>query len=136
MKKADLPGNFKQNYIVTHADVMSRILFIFARLNPSVMYVQGMNEILATLYYCTWKSSQKFADCFESDLFFSFTMVMTDLRDGFLRCMDSEDFGINGKIRKFGQIFRQIDRELYDHIESCNVQPNFYCLRWLMLMMA
>ena len=53
-KKADLNGFFKKNYIVTHADVMSRILFLYARLNPGVMYVQGMNEILATLYYCFW----------------------------------------------------------------------------------
>ena len=51
-RKAELHGNFKRNYIITHADVMSRILFLYARLNPGVMYVQGMNEVLATLYYC------------------------------------------------------------------------------------
>lgn len=38
-KKADLNQNFKQNYVITHADVMSRILFLYARLNPGVMYV-------------------------------------------------------------------------------------------------
>lgn len=56
-RKADLNGYFKQNYIITHADVMSRILFLYARLNPGVVYVQGMNEVLATLYYCFWKST-------------------------------------------------------------------------------
>jgi hypothetical protein len=56
-KKSDMKGNFKQNYIITHADVMSRILFLYARLNPGVMYVQGMNEVLATLYYCFSNSS-------------------------------------------------------------------------------
>ena len=54
MKKADLKGTCKENYIITHADVMSRILFLYAKLNPAVKYVQGMNEILATLYYCFW----------------------------------------------------------------------------------
>lgn len=38
--------------IEKHADVMSRILFIYAKLNPGVRYVQGMNEILAPIYYC------------------------------------------------------------------------------------
>ena len=56
-RKADLNGNFKQNYIMTHADIMSRILFLYARLNPVVQYVQGMNEILATLYYCFYDAA-------------------------------------------------------------------------------
>jgi len=52
MKKADLCGATRLNYIETHADVLSRILFIYAKLNPGVRYVQGMNEILAVLYFC------------------------------------------------------------------------------------
>ena len=43
---------------------------------------------------------------------------MSDLRDGFIRCMDSEDTGINGKIKKFATMFRQIDKQLYDHIDE------------------
>ena len=88
---------------------MSRILFLYARLNPGVMYVQGMNEILATLYYCFWGSSQQFLEYFESDLFFCFSVVMSDLRDGFIRTMDSEETGINGRIKKMKTIFLQID---------------------------
>jgi hypothetical protein len=34
-----------------HADVIARILFIYAKLNPGVKYVQGMNEVLAPIYY-------------------------------------------------------------------------------------
>ena len=131
-----MKGNFKQNYIITHADVMSRILFLYARLNPGVMYVQGMNEVLATLYYCFFESTRLYLDYFESDLFFCFTRVMSDLRDGFIRTMDSEETGINGKIRRFCTVFKQIDRPLFEHIEAQNVQANFYSLRWLMLMMS
>ena len=32
-------------------EVMKRMLFIFAKLNPGVSYIQGMNEVLAPLYY-------------------------------------------------------------------------------------
>ena len=108
-KKADLNGYFKKHYIITHADVMSRILFLYARLNPGVMYVQGMNEVLAPLYYCFWNSSLAFGHFFESDLFFCFTKVMSDLRDGFIRTMDSEENGINGRIHKFALLFNKVD---------------------------
>jgi len=32
--------------------VLARVLFIYAKLNPGIKYVQGMNEVLAVLYYC------------------------------------------------------------------------------------
>jgi hypothetical protein len=51
-KKADQKADDTLNYIETHADVLHRILFIYAKLNPSVKYIQGMNEVLAVIYYC------------------------------------------------------------------------------------
>lgn len=30
---------------------MKRALFLFAKLNPGLRYIQGMNELLAPLYY-------------------------------------------------------------------------------------
>jgi len=41
-----------RNYIETHGDVLHRVLFIYAKLNPGIKYVQGMNEVLAVLYFC------------------------------------------------------------------------------------
>ncbi len=107
VKKAHLHGDLRLNYIETHADVLARILFIYGKLNPGVRYVQGMNEILAVIYYCFWPhelASEKddlFNEYFESDLFFCFTHMMSEIRDGFLRSMDNEPSGINGKIRIF-----------------------------------
>jgi hypothetical protein len=51
LKKSELTADDKEKYIETHADVLSRILFIYAKLNPGIKYVQGMNEILAVLYF-------------------------------------------------------------------------------------
>ena len=96
-------GSDRFNYIETHSDVLLRILFIYAKLNPGIRYVQGMNEILATLYICFFDTSlpPEFSQYFESDLFFCFTRLMTDLRDSFLRTMDHERGGINGKVAEF-----------------------------------
>lgn len=34
-----------------HWEVVERMLFIFAKLNPGQSYVQGMNEIIGPIYY-------------------------------------------------------------------------------------
>jgi hypothetical protein len=67
--------------------VLARILFIYAKLNPGIRYVQGMNEVLAVLYY-SFRSfgnedviSHKYL---ESDLFFCFNNLMIEIRDGFM----------------------------------------------------
>jgi hypothetical protein len=58
-----------------------------------------MNEVLAVLYYCfvvNDYSEDKDEDpvipsmYHESDLFFSFSNIMVELRDGFLRELDKE----------------------------------------------
>jgi len=54
-KKIDLKPDDLKCYIETHADVLHRILFIYAKLNPGIKYVQGMNEVLAVFYYCFLK---------------------------------------------------------------------------------
>lgn len=36
---------------IVKQEALKRILFIFAKLNPGIRYVQGMNEVLAPLYY-------------------------------------------------------------------------------------
>ena len=110
-KRADLCGSDRVNYIETHADVLMKILFIYAKLNPGICYVQGMNEILATLYICFWDATAppEFQQYFESDLFFCFTRLMSDLRDSFLRTMDHERSGINGKVAEFDYLLMHID---------------------------
>jgi len=41
-------GSFDEEY---HWQIVARILFIYAKLNPGQGYVQGMNEIIGPLYY-------------------------------------------------------------------------------------
>jgi hypothetical protein len=55
---------------------MTRILFIYAKLNPKAAYVQGMNEVLAPIFYMV-NNRKKTID--EAACFFMFNNVMTDL---------------------------------------------------------
>jgi hypothetical protein len=68
------------------------------------MYVQGMNELLAVIYYLFWTQDdspdmQKFH---ESDCFQCFKLIMAELRDSFDRETDNEPTGIKGQIKRYG----------------------------------
>ena len=41
----------QQDTAEAHWEVVERILFIYAKLNPGQGYVQGMNEIIGPIYY-------------------------------------------------------------------------------------
>ena len=100
IKRSELTLEDKTKYIDTNGDQLSRILFIYAKLNSGVAYVQGMNEILAIIYICfrNYKSDDenKFIPekYLESDMFAAFTNLMTDLKDGFLYELGTEKVGI------------------------------------------
>lgn len=77
------------------------MLFIYAKLNPGIRYVQGMNEVLAVLYYCFRSFGEESIIShryLESDLFFCFNNLMIEIRDGFMRELDREASGISGRV--------------------------------------
>jgi len=101
-----------QNYIESHADALARVLFIYAKLNMGIRYVQGMNEILAALYYCFWKFGNEAAistEYLESDLFFCFSNLMSEVQDGFMRELDKERSGMFGRCKAFENVLRLAD---------------------------
>ena len=65
---------------------MSRALFVFAKLNPGIRYVQGMNEIYAPLFY-TFKTckDKSYEDDAEADAFNCFVMLISEFRDHFCK---------------------------------------------------
>ena len=85
-----------------------------------------MNEVLAVLYYCYVENDYS-DDCdedsiiptiyIESDLFFSFTNVMVELKDGFLRELDKEKNGIQGRIKQYSEIMKVVEPHAYHSIE-------------------
>lgn len=120
-----------------HCDVMTRILFLYAKLNPGVRYVQGMNEILAPIYYCfAGDKAILFKDNIETDSFFCFNILMGEIRDGFIRSLDDSSAGIKARMQNFADIFECFDKELSDYFNEIGIKPQFYCLRWLMLLLT
>ncbi|KAI8997216.1 rab-GTPase-TBC domain-containing protein [Pilobolus umbonatus] len=119
-----------------HWEAIERILFIYAKLNPGVGYVQGMNEILAPIYYVfAAKSpeddpeSQAYA---EADSFFVFTTLMADIRDHFVRTLDLDaSSGINATMCRMSQRLAWFDRPLFSDLSKKEIKEQYYAFRWI-----
>lgn len=106
-------------YIESHIDCLARVLFIYAKLNKGIKYVQGMNEVIAVLYYCFWKYGSDLVistQYLESDLFFCFSNLMSEIKDGFLRDLDQESSGIQGKCRAIEKIIALVDPKAHQRL--------------------
>ena len=121
----------------THHDVLRRVLFIYARLNPGVKYIQGMNELLAPIYYVFARdTSSLFKDHAEADAFFCFTQLMSEVRDRFIKSLDSSSTGILAVVKELNLFLKELDEELWIHLENNGVDPRFYSFRWLTLLLS
>lgn len=118
-----------------HWEAIERILFIYAKLNPGVGYVQGMNELLGPIYYlfATDTSAPDTQAHAEADSFFAFTLLMADVRDHFVRSMDDDArTGINASMRRVSDRLRWWDEELWsDLTEVKEVKEQYYAFRWI-----
>lgn len=52
----------------------------------------------------------------ESDLFFCFSNLMMEIRDGFLRDLDKEQSGIAGRVKSYSDLLREIDPDVYANL--------------------
>lgn len=120
-----------------HNDLLTRVLFIFAKLNPGIKYVQGMNEIAGTIYYCFANDKNELLRKYaEIDTFFCFTMIMGEIKDGFIRNLDQAPSGLKGRIQDLNDLLKKVNKPLWEHFENEKVNPYFYSLRWIMLLLA
>lgn len=79
-----------------------------------------MNEILAVLYYCFWRFGNEAiisTEYLESDVFFCFSNLMSEIKDGFMRDLDKEKNGIDGKCRAMLSILKSVDYMVWEKLE-------------------
>ncbi|KAE8718653.1 Potassium transporter 13 [Hibiscus syriacus] len=95
---------FKRNSVMrleavlyVQQDAMRNILIVFAKLNLGIRYVQGMNEILAPLFYV-----------FKND------------PDAEMAQLDNSNVGIRSTISRLSQLLKEYDEKLWHHLEITN----------------
>ncbi|KAI9299721.1 rab-GTPase-TBC domain-containing protein, partial [Cunninghamella echinulata] len=118
-----------------HWEVIERILFMYAKLNPGIGYVQGMNEILAPIYYVfandtsTHLAGQVHA---EADTFFSFSILMGEVRDHFVRSLDQDaTTGIHATLLRMQQRLAWYDKSLWRDLQRKDIKEAYYAFRWI-----
>ncbi|KAL8473535.1 hypothetical protein ACS0TY_030387 [Phlomoides rotata] len=122
----------------SNQEALRNILIIFAKLNPGLRYVQGMNEILAPLYYIFKNDpNEENADNVEADTFFCFMELLSGFRDNFVQQLDNSVVGIRATITRLSQLLKEHDEELWRHLEmTSKVNPQFYAFRWITLLLT
>ncbi|XP_057959110.1 uncharacterized protein LOC131151732 isoform X2 [Malania oleifera] len=122
----------------SNQEALRNILMVFAKLNPGIRYVQGMNEILAPLFYVFRNDPEEDnAASAEADTFFCFVELLSGFRDHFCQQLDNSVVGIRSTITKLAQLLKEHDEELWRHLEvTTKVNPQFYAFRWITLLLT
>ena len=129
----------KYNKNETHADVIERILYIYSKLNKDVNYVQGMNELIAPIYFSFFidnnELEEKKVDIenIEADSFWCFSNLIGEIKNIFIKEKDNEVDGIFYIINKFEKLIESYDIELYNLFKNNNVSFIHISFRWFSL---
>merc|ERR1719150_1212182 len=120
-----------------HWEVVERMLFLYAKLNPGQGYVQGMNEIIGPIYYvmasdprADWKEHA------EADCFFCFTNLMSDIRDFFIKTLDDSASGIQAMMVRLRTRISEVDPEVEKQLARQGIKMQYFAFRWLSLMLS
>ena len=133
----DINDIYKINIKETHADVIVRLLFIYSTFFPDISYVQGMNEIIAPIYYIfsfdkTYGVETNIENI-EADTFWTFNSLMSKIGDNFNREKDNENTGISTKIKKLKKMLQILDLQLFEHFDKFKVEYYTFAYRWFIL---
>ncbi|XWS22355.1 hypothetical protein CRYUN_Cryun29cG0026600 [Craigia yunnanensis] len=122
----------------SNQDALKSILIVFAKLNPGIRYVQGMNEILAPLFYVFRNDpDEEMTAAAEADTFFCFVELLSGFRDHFCQQLDNSNVGIRSTITRLSHLLKEHDEELWRHLEiTTKVNPQFYSFRWITLLLT
>ena len=130
----DIYYNDKENEI--HIDVLKRILFIYAYICPDISYHQGMNELLAPIFYCfSYDKSYKdeTEEDIEADSFWCFYNLMSKVSLAFV---SARNRGLNAKSYIFEKCLEFVDKDIYEKLNTLNIRSEFYCYRWFILLFS
>ncbi|KAK3120058.1 hypothetical protein QOZ80_9AG0680800 [Eleusine coracana subsp. coracana] len=124
--------------VKSNQESLRRILIIFSKLNPSIRYVQGMNEVLAPLFYVLKNDPDTSnSAAAEADTYFCFVELLSGFRDNYCKHLDNSNVGIRSTLSKLSQLLKRHDEELWRHMEvTTKVYPQYYAFRWITLLLT
>lgn len=125
--------NDQKNY-----DTLRRILFFYAKEHQDVNYIQGMNEIIAIIFYIFSKDDNPFnKNYIESDSYFTFERLLDQIKDIFK--MDNIDYSqlyVKEQIEEIKNILKKVDSELMNYFQQIELELDNIVMRWLLVLFA
>ena len=120
-----------------HGAALIRVLFVYAKTNSPIRYVQGMNEVLAPLYYvfATTGAEAERAHA-EADAFACFARLMGETNDIFNKARDKDMLNPDSTVGRYQALLARLDPALYRDLAAKGIDPRFYALRWLSLLFS
>ena len=126
---ANNPNNYEK---------LRRILFFYANEHRDVNYIQGMNEIIAIIFYIFSKDDNPFNEKYkESDSYFTFEKLMEQVKDIFM--MENIDYSqlyVKEQIEEIKKILKKIDSNLMNHFHQIGLEIDNFVMRWLLVLFA
>ena len=120
-----------------HGRALIRVLFVYAKTNRSIRYVQGMNEVLAPLYvvFATTGAAAERAHA-EADAFACFARLMGEIGDVFNKQLDDAMLDAFNPVGRYQALLARLDPQLHCALAAKGLDPRFYALRWLSLLFS
>ena len=117
-------------------DEMRNALYVFAKLNPGVGYVQGMHEMYGCIYYVLANSADAHAapNAAAADAFYCFTEIFGEFRDVFVMELDATDQGVRALLDELSDMLAVHGPEVHGHLEDLNLTTSMYAFRWITLL--
>jgi hypothetical protein len=144
---------------------LSRLLFVWSKLNKGTRYVQGMNEIAGVVFYTLAAGEEETgldavcrlepgppaaadpsdppprpplsrAQAAEADAYFLTSSLLSSMVDVFTPSLDDDETGIAGRISAVMSLVRLHDPSLADHLASLQVEGQFFLMRWITTLLS
>ncbi|KAI5170985.1 TBC1 domain family member 13 [Nematocida sp. LUAm3] len=115
-------------------ETIQRVLSVYATMNRTIGYVQGMNYLCSVIYYGISSEENEYT---ESICFFCFFGLMVEIGDFFSEKMDDSSHGTSGCTKSILEIIEKKDKALYRHLKKEEVLENSsFHLKWVFLLFS
>ena len=129
--------NSTKNVEETNYDVIKRMLFYFAKEHP-ISYIQGMNEIMALIYYIFANDDNPFFKKFvESDTYHSFSILVKEIQPIFLLTdVSYSQLFITKQINQINEILEKTEPDILYFFREIDFSIDSFVMRWIMVLFA
>ena len=117
-----------------HMRRLERILYIFAKCNLSIKYMQGFNELVVPIYYVLTQGMNAGIDSEEAVAFFTLQRLITATSLGEMYNVREDGKVAFQKMDEFEELLTKHLPELAEDLRRFEIPPMQYAYRWLTLL--